>query len=199
MASDQNIGTNREAVGVFDDLRSIEAAIDALLSNGFDRAEISLLAGQRAVEEKLGHRYRRVDDLEDDPVAPRAAYVSRESVGDAEGALVGGLFYVGAAAAAGAVFASGGTLAAAIAASALAGGAGGVIGSVLASIVGKHHADYLQTQLDRGGLLLWIRTWDVEHEKRATRILSRHSAHDVHVHDLPAYGRGVAPADAANT
>lgn len=66
------------------------------------RAEISLPAGQDAVEEKLGRRYRRVDDLKDDPTAPRAASVSRESVGDAEGALAGGLFYVRAAAPAGA-------------------------------------------------------------------------------------------------
>jgi len=185
MPADQSAETIREAVGVFDDLASLEAAIDELLSHGFDRAEISLMAGEEAVEEKLGHMYRKVEEVEDDPAVPRSAYVARESLGAAEGALAGGLLYVGAAAAAGAVFATGGTLAAAITASALAGGAGGLIGTVLASMVGRHHADYLQTQLDHGGLLLWVRTWDAEHEKRAIEILSRHSAHDVHIHDLP--------------
>jgi len=185
MPADQSAEAIREAVGVFDDLASLEAAIDELLSRGFDRAEISLMAGEEAVEEKLGHMYRKVEDVEDDPAVPRAAYVARESLGAAEGALAGGLLYVGGAVAAGAVFATGGTLAAAITASALAGGAGGLIGTVLASMVGRHHADYLQTQLDRGGLLLWVRTWDAEHEKRASEILSRNSAHDVHIHDLP--------------
>ena len=88
-------------------------------------------------------------------------------------------------AAAGAIVASGGTIATAIAAAAMAGGAGGLIGSFLAKLVGDHHAQYLQRQMDRGGLLLWVRTWDVEKEKRAIEILSKHSDSDVHLHTLP--------------
>jgi hypothetical protein len=52
-----NVGpttTIREAVGVFHDPASLQEAIDELLSSGFDRAELSLLAGEHAVEEKLG-------------------------------------------------------------------------------------------------------------------------------------------------
>lgn len=186
MSPDQPQETRTEAVGVFDDAGSLENAIDELLSSGFNRAEVSLLASEHAVGEKLGHAYKKVAELEDDPAVPRAAWVSTGAIGDAEGALIGGLVYVGAVVAAGAVVASGGTLAGAIAGAAMAGGAGGLIGSVLAKLVGDHHADYLQEQLDHGGLLLWVRTRDGEHEKRATGILSKHSAHDVHVHELPA-------------
>jgi hypothetical protein len=170
--------TRTEVVGVFDDVDSFQRAIDALLTAGFDRAEISLLAGEHAVEEKLGHAFRKVTDLEDDASVPRAAYISTETRGDAEGGLIGGLVYIGAVAAAGAIVATGGTLAAAIGAAAMAGGAGALIGSVLADLVGRHHAQYLQEQLDRGGLLLWVRTWNDENERRAMEILSRHSAHD---------------------
>ncbi len=67
----------------------------------------------------------------------------------------------------------------------MAGGAGGLIGARLSGFIDSHHAHYLQDQLDRGGLLLWVRTPDAEHERRATEILERHSAEDVHVHDLP--------------
>ena len=91
-----------------------------------------------------------------------------------------------AAAAAGAIVVSGGTLAAGITAAVLAGGAGGLIGSILAKWVGDHHAHYLQEQMDRGGLLLWVRTWDAESERRAVEILRKHSGGDVHVHALPA-------------
>lgn len=175
----------REAVGVFDDAASLEAAVDALLSNGFDRADISLLAGESAVEEKLGHLYQRVEALEDDPSAPRVAFVSTEAIGDAQGALIGGLTYVGAVAAAGTMVASGGTMAGAILAAALAGGSGGLIGSVLAGIVEDRHAQTLQRQIEHGGLLLWVRTRDEVHEKRAVSVLAEHSAHDVHVHGLP--------------
>jgi hypothetical protein len=186
MPPDQETRTVREAVGVFASPESLQEAIDELMSFGFDRADLSLLAAEKAVEEKLGHRYQKVAELEDDATVPRSCYVSTESVGDAEGGLIGGLMYVGATAAAGAIVATGGTLAAAIAAAALAGGAGGLIGSFLAKWVGDHHAHHLQEQLDHGGLLLWARTWDADDEKRAVEILARRSGRDVHIHTLPA-------------
>jgi len=176
----------REAVAVFEEADRFQAAIDELESSGFDRAEISLLASSDVVAEKFGHMYERVAEIADDVNVPRAAYVSTESIGDAEGGLIGGLFYVGAVTAIGAVVASGGTLMAALAAAALAGGAGGMVGSALALLVGKHHADYLQGQLDRGGILLWVRTRDAAHEVRATEILTRNSGHDVHIHEYAA-------------
>lgn len=175
----------REAVAVFDTAEALEEAIEALESNGFDRADISLLADAAAVEEKLGHRYKRVESLEDDPNVPRTAFVSTESVGDAEGALVGSLSYVGAVAAAGTIVASGGTLAAVISAALLSGTAGGVAGTVLASVLDYRHAKYLQDQLAHGGLLLWVRTPDAVHELRAVEILQAYTAHDVHVHTVP--------------
>jgi len=185
MPAEQSARTIREAVGVFDDPEILEEAIDDLLSSGFNRAELSLLAGEKTVDEKLGHKYKKMAELEDDPIVPRCCYVSTESIGDAEGGLIGGLMYVGATAAAGAIVMTGGTLALAIAAAALAGGIGGLFGSLLAKWVGDHHAQHLQEQLDHGGLLLWVRTWDAEDEKRASKILSRHSGRDVHIHTLP--------------
>ena len=86
----------REAVAVFESESDLQVAIDELLSRGFDRAEISLLASEHAVEQKLGHKYRKVVRLEDDPEAPRTAFVSTESLGDAEGSLIGAPLYVGA-------------------------------------------------------------------------------------------------------
>jgi len=175
----------REAVGVFEHADDFQNAIDELLSSGFHRAALSLLAGERAVAEKLGHRYEPAGALADDPTVPRSAYVSTEAIGDGAGGLIGGLMYVGAVAAAGAVVASGGTLAAVIGAAALAGGTGGVIGSILAKLLGDHHAHYLQEQVDRGGLLLWVNTRSAEEETRAVEILRKHSSGDVHIHALP--------------
>jgi hypothetical protein len=176
----------REAVGVFHRPEDLQAAIDELLESGFHRAELSLLASEDAVGEKLGHRYRKVGSFADDPIIPRVAYISPEAIGDAEGGLIGVLMYVGALAAAGAIVASGGTLAAAITAAALSGGAGGLIGSLLAEWLGEEHSRRLQEQVDRGGLLLWVRTWDAADEKRAMGILRKHAGTHVHVHALPA-------------
>lgn len=177
--------TRTEAVAVFDDADRLQAAVDDLLNGGFDQAEISLLATDRAVEEKLGHFYERVQHLGDAPDAPRKEYVSTASRADAQGGLIGGLMYVGALAAAGAVFASGGTLGLALAGAAAAGGAGGAAGAVLAKVIGDRHAEELQTQLDSGGLLLWARTRTPELEQRAQEILRRHGGRDVHLHEMP--------------
>ena len=185
MEIDQDVQVSREAVGIFHTPETLQGAIDELLSSGFHRAELSLLASEAAIVEKLGHLYTKVDVLADDPDVPRAAYVAGEDIGDAEGGIIGGLVYVGATVAAGAVVASGGTLLAVIAGAALAGGAGGLIGSVLAKWVGDHHAHHLQEQIEHGGLLLWVRTRDPGREERAVDILGKHSADKVHVHALP--------------
>lgn len=177
--------TIREAVGVFHDERSLQAAADELLIAGFDRSQLSLLAGDKTVETRLGHKYEKVGEIEDDPVVPYLAYMGSDSRSEAKGAVIGGLAYVGAVGAAGLTVASGGTIAAVLVAVALAGGAGGLVGTALSRYLDTHHAHYLQDQLDRGGLLLWVRTVDEAHERRAVEVLERNSAADVHVHDLP--------------
>jgi len=177
----------REAVGVFADERSYQEAIDELLSSGFDHADISMLAAENTVQEKLKNSYTQTTDLTDSrgETVQRRPYVAVESVGDAKGVMIGGLVYVGALAAAGPIILSGGTLAAAIAAAALAGGAGGFIGSILSKWLGDSEGKHAQTQLENGGLLLWVHTRDADHERRAIEIMNRHSGRDVHSHTLP--------------
>ena len=176
----------REAVAVFHDHKTFQSAVDDLLNAGFDYCDISLLAGEKAVEQKLGHLYEKVSELEDDPNVPRVAYADRDSLVEGRAALAGGLGYIGAVAAAGAIVATGGTLAVAIAGAVIAGGSGGVIGTLGARWLGRDRAKDVETQLEKGGLLLWVRLRDKEVERKALQILSRLSADDVHVHELPA-------------
>lgn len=185
MTSSDGGSAVREAVAVFDNSETLLEAIDELESSGFDRADLSLLAGKDTIEEKLGHVFERVQDLEDDPLAPRHAFIAPDSVGDAKGWAIGGLLYLGGVSAAGAIVASGGTLPATILAACLAGGAGGFFGSALAQWIEKDYTDHLQEQIDRGGLLLWVHLRDARHEEKAVDILNRHSGRDVHVHELP--------------
>lgn len=181
-----NVRMIREAVAVFHDYKTFQDAVDDLLNAGFEYSDISLLASERTVQEKLGHRYEKVSELEDDPDVPRVAYADRDSMVEGRAALAGGLGYIGAVAAAGAIVATGGTLAAIIAGAVIAGGSGGLIGTLAARWLGRDRAKDVQTQLDKGGLLLWVRLRDEEVERRALRILKRLSADDVHVHELPA-------------
>jgi Flp pilus assembly protein TadB len=173
----------REVVGVFRDETMLETTIDDLQECGFDRAEISLLASEESVRQKLGHAYQKVAELEDDE-AVRIAYVSKEDYGAAEGGLISGLVYVGALAGAGTIVASGGALGGALLAAALWGGAGGAFGLVLARWLDRQRAQKLTEQIEKGGLLLWVHARDAEHEAKAIEVLERNGAEDVHAHDL---------------
>jgi len=175
----------REVVGVFSDADALETAANELLASGFERARISLLAGENAIVEKLGHKYEKVEELEDNLEIPRTIYRSKESFDAGKSALLGSLASIGAVAAAGAIFASGGALAVTLGSGLIGAEVGGFIGGVLGELVEQHHAKYLQEQLDRGGLLLWVRTVDGAEENTAKQILSRHSGRDVHAHAIP--------------
>jgi hypothetical protein len=179
--------TVTEAVAVFHDVTSLDAAVDDLRKAGFKHGDISLLASENAVEKKLGHRYERVEDLEDSPDAPRTGYRTRATIGESEGVIVGSLTYLPAVLAAGTVVASAGIVAAAITGTAIA---GALIGTVLARWLDESHAKYLSDQLEHGGLLLWVRTHDKEQEETAMRILLEHAGADVHLHKLPAEAAG---------
>lgn len=176
----------REAVAVFDDVGSMEAAVEDLRAAGFGDDAVSMLAGHDTVAAKLGHRYERVEELEDEPLAPRTAYVSAKEIGARESWVVSSLTYLPTLIAAGTVVASAGAVAAAIAGTAVA---GATIGTALAHWMDRRHAEWLQEQLDRGGILLWVRTPDEASERQALEVLTRYSAHDVHVHEIPAAGR----------
>ncbi len=186
---DALFSTVTEAVGVFSTEKELESVADELMSNGFDRADISLLASEDAVLEKLGHRYRSVRDIEDDPKVPTIAFVTEEGLGAAQGGVIGSLLYLPALAGVAAVVASGGTMAAAIAAAAVLGGVGGGVGAILARIIGKDHADKIEEQIEHGGLLLFVRTSSPAAEQSATEILARHNGRDVHLHAIPSFAR----------
>jgi hypothetical protein len=118
-----------EAVAVFHDVETFQSAIDELLLAGFDHADINVLAQEDTIASKLGPAYSSTAKFEDDPEAPRIANIPNETIGNAEGAVIGAGVYVPAMFGSLAVAASGGTLLGVFAAAAIAGGAGGMLGA----------------------------------------------------------------------
>lgn len=167
----------REVVAIFDDAETLEKAVFELETHGFDRAAVSVLASEEAVEKKLGHRYRRVEEMEDEPQAPRATFFSKVSQREAEYGLAPALGFLAAVA-----FGLG---TAAVTLPMLVAAGGGIgIGAVLGRIIHQHHATRLQEQLERGGLLLWVNVRTPAEERKATDILQAHNGRDVHAHDI---------------
>jgi hypothetical protein len=167
--------TNREVVAVFDDTEALDEAVHTLETRGFDRAAFSLLASEESVMQKLGHRYQRVSETEDDPKVPRDTFFSRISRLEAEYLPAPALAAVGVLIVAG----TGAILPVVIAA-----GGGALIGAALGRVMHERYATRVREQLERGGLLLWVSVRNVGEEETALEVLRAHSAHDVHSHEM---------------
>ncbi|MEZ5825962.1 MAG: hypothetical protein R3C97_14845 [Geminicoccaceae bacterium] len=174
---------NEEVVAVFHGVDDMERAVESLFAAGFAKGDVSMLASEDAVEQKLGHRYEKVEELEDEPEAPRVAYRSTAELVETEKTIMQSLTYLPAMLAAGTVVASTGVVAAAVTGAALGGMA---LSTVLAQWLDKRHADRLQEQLEHGGLLLWVRVVDAQSRERALSILRENGGDDVHAHSFAA-------------
>jgi hypothetical protein len=178
----------REAVAAFDDPEALKAAVSDLQSGGFDRADISFLARDGLTTGHVEAEYGEAREVEDDPAVPREAVIDETDIRQRRTLEVSMAATVAALAAAGFTVMSGGTsLVAAGAAAAAMGGVGG-LGSLVGKTWGTAQKTFLREQLERGGVLIWVRTPDAGAEQRASSILRRHGAHDVHVHEVDAAG-----------
>jgi transposase len=165
----------REVVGVFDSVEALEKTVYDLETHGFDRAAFSVLGNETAVERKLGHRYSRIQEMEDEPRAPRETFFSHISRLEADYLPAPVLASMGVLAVAGA----GGALAMLVAA-----GTGAALGAALSRIFHMHNAERIAEQLERGGLLLWVNVHSDHEEQIAKQALGVNAAHDIHVHEI---------------
>ena len=178
--------TCREVVGVFRDLPSAQEAVEQLQSSGFNRADISTLARMNVVESTLGHALTDIREMEDDPKAERSVFISRRSLGDAEGLLIAAGIYLGAVVGAGFSAAAGASDQGIILAVVILGGVGALLGYAIAHWLGTRYDHWFGEQLRRGGIVVWVTVHSAEQDQRALGIMRSTGARDVHVHDLPA-------------
>ena len=165
-----------EAIAVFNDPERLEEAVSELQSHGVDRAELSFLTHEGQTP-------------------PQDAALSREAVVTdtdlRQGRVLGtGLAAtIAAFAATGFTVATGGVAAAVIAAAAAAGGIG-VVSTMIGRGLARDEQSFLDAQLRRGGVLLFVRIPDADIERRALEVLRRHSTH-VHLHELTEEQEGL--------
>lgn len=178
----------REAVAAFDDPEALKSAVSELQGSGFNRADISFLARDGLTTGHVEAEYGNARAVEDDPGVPREAVTDETDIRQRRTLEISMAATVAAFAAAGFTVMSGGaTLLAAGAAAAAMGGVGG-IGALIGKAWGTGQKTFMREQIERGGVLIWVRTPDAAAEERAAAILRRHGAHDVHVHEVDAAG-----------
>jgi hypothetical protein len=165
--------------GVLPTAAALQGVIDDLETHGFDRSQFGVLASQDTLAADGGDAAA----LAADPKAHSEAGVEPESGGALTGALVGGLFYLGAAAAAGAVILTGGGLGLALAALVGAGGAGGLVGALVGHGFHQEQAELIESQIAAGGLVLWIQPRDDAQAEAAKAQLERAGATRIVVQD----------------
>src|ERR1700722_17570448 len=120
----------REVAGVVRTPEVLEKVVDALELNGFDRADIDVMADVETIRKRFGTVFVPVEEFADVPGAPRRAFVHSDDISMARATAFSVLFSIGATVAAMGVVASGGGLAAALAAAAAAGTASGGLGAL---------------------------------------------------------------------
>jgi hypothetical protein len=172
------IATVREAVAVFDEPEGLECAMSDLQSNGVDRADLSILAPPSPPGS--GTAPRRANNL----ATQREAVVSDTDIRQGRVLGTGLAATIAGFAAAGITVATGGVAAATIAAAVAAAGGVGLAGTLIGNRLADEHISFLDAQLARGGVLLWVRTRDTAAEKMVLEVLRRYST-VVSIHDRP--------------
>lgn len=174
--------TNLEIVATMPSPEALEEAIASVTSAGWDRSELSVLAQRHLIPSN--------GDIAD----PHAAAVDQAT--DTQGVttdpdvrqtrtLAAGMAGVIAAfVASGATILTGGAALTAIVGAAAAGGGAMALTEGLAGAADKQHGEFLHKQVERGGILLWIKLHGPADETKARNILARHGATEIRVYPL---------------
>jgi len=186
--------TIREIVGVFHDADALNGAISDLLGAGIDRAALSVIAQEGLLDGTPGDASDDTRRTADDAATPRQTVYTDTDVRQGRVLVTSMASTVAALAASGIVVLSGGAAAVALLAAVGAGGGTGALGALVGKRAGDERKRYLEDQLDRGGILLWVKIMRPESEARIAEILKRHAADSVHAHDIDAHAPGSAGA-----
>jgi hypothetical protein len=119
----------REIAGVFRSRDMLDAAVHALLSSGFDRADIDVVVGAEA-RERLGGAKIAPEELPEVPAAPRQPLIARKDIVLVWSLVLSILIFAGAGLAAWLVVKSGGEL--------IWAGIAAAIGAIAAGWIGGH-------------------------------------------------------------
>jgi hypothetical protein len=153
--------TVTEVVGIFPDRKSLQSTINELLKAGVERTDLSVLDSHDSLAAA-----RKPDDA-----------WHRTLTG-----LVGEAKYIEPLTAAGLILLVSGPIGAALAGAVAAGLGGMALYELLSEVEATPHTREFADALKAGKLLLWVRADDADRRSRASDILARHGAENIHTH-----------------
>lgn len=160
-AADMDEADVVEVVGLFENRHTFDCAVEALLTGGFQRTAISVLASHTSLEASAPN-----------PAAPQD---------DALTALVGELSYAFPLESAGLLTVVGGPISGSIGALMAAGIGGMALKEYLDELTSHPDTDAFAKALEEGGLVIWVQVADDAEETKAGEILTAEGAVNVHL------------------
>jgi hypothetical protein len=174
----------REAAGVFHSRRALDAAVEDLLLNGFDRADIDQLASLDDLYKRF-KIYVAPEEAADITSTPRQQIFTRDDITATLVTIVG---VIGAAVGVAIVFgvmASGGSGSSAAILGTLVGlAAGTAVGLVVTRVFRRDDLHGLERMEFERGVVLWVRVRSAEREAMAQEILLRNGGRAVRIHEI---------------
>lgn len=175
-------GMTREVAGLFVSAEDLQNAVRDLEGTAFPRQDISVMGSRDDLQNIFGTKTVDPHVAMENPDTPRQALPRSEEKVIGAGAMVGVPAYIGAMAvalSAGAV-----SFPAIIGAAVIGGLGGGTLGGIMLKLFGDRDTRHYEEQIEKGGLLLWVRTPDHEREEIAEEIMRRNNGREVHAHDI---------------
>lgn len=184
----------REAVGTFHSEAALEAAVSELASSGWDRARLSIVAAESVLAPHLPPQEKPAEAAADDPEVERGAVVTDTDMRQGRTLASSMAGVIAAFGAAGAVVVTGGGALAAVVGAAAVGGGVTAAAHAAGRWLGDRREQFLDEQVERGGILLWVQLRDGSEDHKAMEVLRRHGAEDVHVHEIDVAAAHAPPA-----
>lgn len=162
----------KTVVGLYEDINDARAAIEELISAGFDRSDVSLLASNRWTDDEIGVATVNADQMGSDVATGIAT-------GGALGGLGGVLLGLGALAIPGlGPIIAAGPLVAGLAGAGIGAAVGGLVGALVNWGIPPDEADVYAESVRRGGILVGLKT-DEAHVEVAVAIMNRYGPIDI--------------------
>ncbi|WP_419798126.1 MAG: hypothetical protein ACNI26_00010 [Terasakiella sp.] len=156
-----NTVNTTEVVGLLNSRETFERTVEALLKEGFERTDLSVLSSHESID---------------------AAGKPAKPLKDVLSALVGEIKFEGPMVASGAIFLAGGPIGELIGAVVGATVGGVAVKEVLDEVTATPHTEDFARAVDAGSIILWVRTDGQEREAKAKEVLQNQGAENVHIH-----------------
>jgi hypothetical protein len=151
-----------EVVGLLNSRETFEKTVEALLKEGFERTDLSVLSSHESID---------------------AAGKPAKPLKDVLSALVGEIKFEGPMVASGAIFLAGGPIGELIGAVVGATVGGVAVKEVLDEVTATPHTEDFARAVDAGSIILWVRAEGTEREAKAKEVLQNQGAENVHIHN----------------